>query len=197
MKPARTDLTRCDWSIHHPVMIQYHDTEWGVPSRDSRKLYEFIVLDGAQAGLSWRTVLLKRENYRKAFDDFDPAKIARYTEKRIAKLLENPGIIRNRLKVNSAIVNARAFLRVEEEFGSFDRYIWQFVGGRPHINRFKTMSEIPARTPESDAMSKDMRQRGFTFVGSTICYAFMQAAGLVNDHIVGCFRHREVIRSGK
>ena len=170
---------RCDWSLGHPSMIAYHDTEWGVPVHDDRKLFEFLVLDAAQAGLSWRTVLLKRENYRKAFDNFDAEKVARFTEKRVAKLLQNPGIIRNRLKVR-------------EEFSSLDRYLWQFVDGQPRINRFQSMKQIPATSKESDAMSKNMKQRGFTFCGSTICYAFMQAAGLVNDHLLTCFRHREV-----
>jgi DNA-3-methyladenine glycosylase I len=173
-------------------MIEYHDTEWGVPLHNDRKHFEFIVLDGAQAGLSWKTVLLKRENYRKAFDGFDPAKVARYSEQRIAKILQDPGIIRNRLKVRSAVINAKCFLDVQEEFGSFDKFIWQFVDGRPHFNQFKQISEVPARSPESDLMSKELKARGFTFVGSTICYAYMQAAGMVNDHLVSCFRHREL-----
>ena len=173
-------------------MIEYHDTEWGVPVHDDRKLFEFLVLDAAQAGLSWRTVLLKRENYRKAFDNFVAEKVARYTEKRVAKLLTNPGIVRNRLKVNSEVTKARALLKVRDEFSSFDSYVWQFVDGRPRVNRFQSMKQIPATSKESDAMSKDMKQRGFTFCGSTICYAFMQAAGLVNDHIVGCFRFHEL-----
>ena len=188
------NLTRCGWSLDHPLMIAYHDTEWGVPVHDDRKLFEFLVLDAAQAGLSWRTVLLKRENYRKAFDNFDAEKVARYTEKRLQKLLANPGIIRNRLKVRSAVTNARATLNVRDEFGTFDRYIWQFVGGKPRINRIASMKQIPVTSKESDAMCKDLRGRGFNFVGSTICYAFMQAAGLVNDHLVTCFRHREVQR---
>jgi len=174
-------------------MMKYHDTEWGVPLHDDRKHFEFIILDGAQAGLSWQTILLRREGYRRAFDGFDAAKVARFTEKRVVKLLRDPGIIRNRLKVRSAITNARQFLKVREEFGTFDRYIWQFVSGTPRINRFKA-GEIPAMSKESDAMSKDMRARGFTFVGSTICYAYMQAAGMVNDHVTDCFRHREVQR---
>ena len=174
-------------------MMKYHDTEWGVPLHRDRKHFEFIVLDGAQAGLSWQTILLRREGYRRAFDGFDPEKVARYTEKRVAKLLLDPGIIRNRLKVRSAIINARQFLKVREEFGTFDRYIWQFVGEKPRVNRFES-GQIPATSKESDAMSKDMRARGFTFVGSTICYAYMQAAGMVNDHATGCFRHREVQR---
>jgi len=186
------DQIRCDWSLGHPAMIAYHDTEWGVPVHDDRKLFEFLVLDAAQAGLSWRTVLLKRESYRKAFDNFDAEKVARYTEKHVEKLLANPGIIRNRLKVRSAVTNARALLKVRGEFSSFDRYIWQFVGGQPRTNRLQSMKQIPATSTESDAMSKDMKRRGFAFCGSTICYAFMQAAGMVNDHIVGCFRHVEV-----
>ena len=173
-------------------MTRYHDSEWGVPAHDDRKLFEFLVLDAAQAGLSWQTILLKRENYRAAFDGFDAEKIARYTPARVAKLLANPGIVRNRLKVQSAVTNARAFLRVRDELSSFDRYIWQFVDGATRVNEFKTQKQIPATSKESDAMSKDMKKRGFTFVGSTICYAFMQAAGLVNDHLVDCFRHREV-----
>lgn len=173
-------------------MIEYHDTEWGVPLHDDRGLYEFLVLDAAQAGLSWRTVLHKRENYRRAFDGFDANKVARYTEKRVAKLLRDPGIIRNRLKVRSAITNARAFLRTQEEFGTFDHYIWRFVGGTPIVNRWRTMKELPARSRESDAMSTDMKARGFTFCGSTICYAFMQAAGMVNDHMVTCHRWKTV-----
>jgi len=173
-------------------MLEYHDTEWGVPLHDDRKLYEFLVLDAAQAGLSWQTVLRKRDNYRRAFDGFDPERIARYTQKHVARLLKNSGIIRNRLKIQSAITNARCFLAVQEEFGSFDRYIWRFVCGRQRVNHFKTLAQLPARTKESDAMSNDMKQRGFRFVGSTICYAFMQAAGMVNDHVVGCFRWQEV-----
>jgi DNA-3-methyladenine glycosylase I len=175
-------------------MIQYHDTEWGAPVHDDRKHFEYLVLDAAQAGLSWRTVLLKRENYRSAFDNFDPVKVARYSDKRIHKLLENPGIIRNRLKVESAVTNAQQFLAIQEEFESFDAFIWRFVEGRPRINRFTTSSEIPALTPESDQMSKELKARGFKFVGSTICYAYMQAAGMVNDHLVSCFRYRELGR---
>ena len=190
--PHSDKSIRCDWSLGHPSMIEYHDTEWGVPVHDDRKLFEFLVLDAAQAGLSWRTILLKRENYRKAFDNFDAEKVARYTEKRIQKLLTDPGIVRNRLKVCSAPINARALLKVRDEFGSFDRYIWQFVGGKTLVNRHQSMKQIPAISKESDAMSKDLKARGFTFVGSTICYAFMQAAGLVNDHLITCFRHGEV-----
>ena len=184
--------TRCPWPSDLPLMIEYHDTEWGVPVHDDRKLFEFMVLDAAQAGLSWRTVLLKRENYRRAFDGFAPEKVARYSEKEIERLLNNPGIIRNRLKVRSAVSNARLFLDVQHEFGSFNKYIWQFVGGRPLVHRIKTVAQLPARSKESDAMSQDLRRRGFRFVGSTICYAFMQAAGLVNDHLTSCHRWREV-----
>jgi DNA-3-methyladenine glycosylase I len=175
-------------------MIEYHDKEWGEPLHDDCKHFEFLVLDAAQAGLSWRTVLLKRENYRKAFDDFDPLKVSRYSEQRVAKLVRNPGIIRNRLKIQSAVTNAGRFLEVQDEFGSFDRFIWRFVDGRPRLNRFKKPSEVPARSAESDAMSKELKSRGFTFVGSTICYAYMQAAGMVNDHLVTCFRHSELQR---
>ena len=189
-----TKTDRCPWPGDLSVMIEYHDTEWGTPLHDDPKHFEFLVLDAAQAGLSWRTVLLKRENYRKAFDGFDPIKVARYSEKRVEKLLGNAGIIRNRLKIQSAVTNAQCFLKVQEEFGTFDRFIWQFVGGRPRINRFKKGSEVPARTAESDAMSKELQARGFKFVGSTICYAYMQAAGLVNDHLVTCFRHNQCCR---
>ena len=173
-------------------MTAYHDTEWGVPLHDDRKLYEFLVLDAAQAGLSWQTVLLKRENYRRAFDNFDATKIARYNDRDVARLLADAGIIRNRLKVQSAIVNARCFLAVQEEFGSFDRYIWQFTGAKTRVNRFRSLGEIPAHTTVSDAMSKDLRKRGFNFVGSTICYAFMQATGMVNDHVTTCFCYDKV-----
>ncbi len=173
-------------------MIAYHDTEWGVPLHDDRKLFEFIVLDGAQAGLSWSTVLRKRENYRKAFNGFDPTVIARYDEKDVQRLLKNDGIIRNRLKIESAITNAQKFIEIRKEFGSFDAYIWQFVGNKTIQHRFNRLTQIPATSPESDSMSKDLKKRGFKFVGSTICYAFMQAAGMVNDHLVDCFRYREV-----
>ncbi len=171
------------------MSIPYHDEEWGVPVHDDRTLFEFLILEGAQAGLSWNTILNKRENYRRAFDGFDPKKVARYDQRKIAKLLADPGIVRNRLKVAASVANAKAFLKVQEEFGSFDRYIWQFVGGKPQVNQRKSLREVPARTPESDAMSKDLLRRGFKFVGSTICYAFMQAVGMVNDHIVDCFRY--------
>ncbi len=187
-------IYRCGWSISDPLMIDYHDNEWGVPVHDDRKHFEMIVLDGAQAGLSWQTVLKKREAYREAFDNFDPKKVARYDERKIEELLNNPGIIRNRLKVSSAIKNANAFLEVRKEFGTFDKYIWQFVGGSPMHNTWKSLKELPAKTHESDAMSKDMKKRGFNFVGSTICYAYMQAAGMVNDHTVECFRHKEIRR---
>ena len=173
-------------------MICYHDEEWGVPVHDDRGLFEFLILEGAQAGLSWQTVLNKRESYRAAFDDFDAEKIARYGDKKFAELLANPGIIRNRLKVAATIQNAKAFLKVRGEFGSFDAYLWRFVDGRPVINHWRSMKEVPARTAVSDAMSKDLLQRGFKFVGSTICYAHMQAVGMVNDHLVTCFRHGEL-----
>lgn len=184
---------RCAW-IANDLMAKYHDEEWGVPLHEDRKLFEFMVLDAAQAGLSWNTVLQKRENYRRAFDDFAAEKIARYRPRKLAQLLANPGIIRNRLKIESAVRNARAFLAVQEEFGTFDQYIWQFTGGRTLVNAWQAMSDVPARSPESDAMSKDLKRRGFNFVGSTICYAFMQAAGMVNDHLVQCYRYREIRR---
>jgi DNA-3-methyladenine glycosylase I len=187
------ELNRCEWA-RAELDIRYHDEEWGVPVHDDRKLLEYIVLDGAQAGLSWSTILKKREGYRALFENFEPEKVARFTPKRIAKLLTDPRIVRNRLKVESAVTNARAFLKVQREFGSFDAYIWQFVNGRPIVNKWKSIREVPAKSPESDAMSKDLMRRGFRFVGSTICYAFMQAAGMVNDHTVDCFRYREVQR---
>jgi DNA-3-methyladenine glycosylase I len=173
-------------------MMSYHDEEWGIPEHDDRRLFEFLVLEGAQAGLSWLTVLRKRENYRTAFDRFDPVKVADYGAREVAKLLRNPGIIRNRLKIASAIRNAKAFLAVQKEFGTFDRYMWRFVGDQPKVNRRKSMGQTPARTKESDAMSSDLQHRGFSFVGSTICYAHMQAVGMVNDHVVRCFRYRQV-----
>ena len=182
---------RCDWPDDNKLMIEYHDTEWGTPVHDDRKLFELLMLDNAQAGLNWQTVLNKRENYRKAFDNFEPAKIARYNERKIASLLKNPGIIRNRLKVEAAVTNARAVLEIQKEFGSFDAYIWQFVNGIPIRNRWKSLKEIPATSSESDAMSKALKKRGFKFVGSAICYAFMQSAGLVNDHITHCFRYNQ------
>ena len=186
---------RCNWvADDNPLMIQYHDHEWGVPVHDDRKHFEFLVLEGAQAGLSWSTVLNKREGYRRAFSDFDPVKVARYTEKRIEKLILDPAIIRNRMKIESAVRNAKAFLAVQEEFGTFDGYAWRFVDGRPKLNQRKSMREIPATSPESDAFSKDLKRRGFTFVGSTVIYAHMQAIGMVNDHLVDCFRYREIQR---
>jgi len=184
--PARI---RCAWA-NNELSIRYHDEEWGVPVHDDRTLFEFLILEGAQAGLSWNTILNKRENYRKAFDGFDPARVARYDRRKVERLLRDPGIVRNKLKVASAVGNAKAFLRVQKEFGSFDRYVWQFVGGKPRVNSPESMKQVPARTPESDAMSKDLKKRGFRFVGSTICYAFMQAVGMVNDHVVDCFRYK-------
>jgi DNA-3-methyladenine glycosylase I len=189
---ARTRI-RCG-GPSSPISIAYHDREWGVPLKDDRKLFEFLVLDAAQAGLSWEIILRKREGFRAAFDNFDPEKIARYDDKKIKTLLADPGIIRNRLKIESAINNARAFLAVQKEFGSFARYIWQFVEGKPKINARRSLKDIPATSPESDAMSKALKKRGFRFVGSTICYAFMQAAGMVNDHSIDCFRHAELAR---
>ncbi len=183
-------MQRCAWvNLNEPLYIQYHDAEWGVPVHDDRRLFEMLILEGAQAGLNWITILKKREGYRAAFDQFDAEKIARYDDAKVAALLANPGIIRNRLKVQAAVSNAQAFLRVREEFGTFDAYIWSFVGSQPIVNHWQTLSEIPAETTESKAMSKDLLKRGFRFVGPTICYAFMQATGLVNDHIVDCFRH--------
>jgi DNA-3-methyladenine glycosylase I len=184
-------MKRCAWAGKN-VFHAYHDTEWGVPVHDDRLLFEFLILEGAQAGLSWETILKKRERYRAVYDDFDAKKIARYTPRKIEKLLADPGIVRNRLKVAASITNAKAFLAVQKEFGSFDAYLWQFVGGKPIRNRRKSLKDIPARTPESDAMSKDLKRRGFKFVGTTICYAFMQAVGMVNDHEVNCFRHKQV-----
>ena len=183
---------RCPWGRSHPLYVPYHDTEWGVPLHDDRRIFEHLVLEGAQAGLSWLTILKKRDAYRRAFDGFDPRRVASYDEAEVARLLGDDGIIRNRLKIRSAVSNARAFLAVQEEFGTFDRYVWRFVGGRPRQNAWRTLEEVPARTRESDAMSKDLRSRGFKFVGSTICYAHMQATGMVNDHLVDCFRHHEV-----
>ena len=184
-------IQRCDWPGENKLMIEYHDTEWGVPLHDDRKLFEFLMLDNAQAGLSWQTILNKRENYRKAFDNFDPAKIARYNQRKITSLLNNPGIIRNQLKVQSAVTNAQAFLEIQAEFGSFDAYIWQFVNGTPIRNHWKSLKDIPATSPESDAMSKALKKSGFKFVGSTICYAFMQSVGMVNDHLIHCFRYNQ------
>jgi DNA-3-methyladenine glycosylase I len=186
------ELIRCPWPSDDRLMIEYHDQEWGVPVHEDRKLFEFLVLDAAQAGLSWKTVLHKRENYREAFAQFDPEKVALYGEPDIARLLANPGIIRNRLKIQSAIHNARAFLRIVGEFGTFDSFIWAFVGGETICNGFSALSDIPSRSPESDAMSRELRKRGFQFVGTVICYAFMQAAGMVNDHLVDCFRYGQL-----
>ena len=183
---------RCEWGTVSQLYIDYHDNEWGVPIHDDRTLFEFLILEGAQAGLSWETVLKKRENYRKAFNNFDPVKVSRYGDKKIEALMGNKGIIRNRLKIASAVNNAKRFLEVQKEFGTFDAYIWQFVNGKPITNRFKSMQEIPATTKESDAMSKDLKKRGFKFVGPTICYAHMQATGMVNDHVVDCFRYKEI-----
>ena len=185
---------RCPWSGTYPVYVAYHDEEWGVPLHDDRRLFEMLVLEGAQAGLSWLTILKRREGYRRAFDRFDPRKVARYGADDVARLLADDGVIRNRLKIRSAVTNARAFLKVQEEFGSFDRYVWRFVDGRPVQNAWTTLEELPARTALSDAMSKDLKARGFSFVGSTICYAHMQATGMVNDHLVDCFRYRAVQR---
>ena len=185
-------MKRCDWANGSDLLQSYHDHEWGVEVHDDRTLFEFLILEGAQAGLSWSTILRKREAYRKAFDHFDARKVAGYSEKTVARLLANPDIIRNRLKINAAITNAGAFLQVQKEFGSFDRYIWQFVDGKPIRNAWQTMTDVPASTPESIAMSKDLQKRGFKFVGPTICYAFMQAVGMVNDHVVDCFRYREL-----
>jgi len=186
-------IKRCEWAKNE-LSIRYHDEEWGVPVHDGRLLFEFLVLEGAQAGLSWDTILRKRERYREVFDNFDPAIVARYGKRKVNALLGDAGIVRNRLKIAAAIGNAQAFLAVAEEFGSFDAYIWQFVGGRPRVNAWRTLRELPASTAESDAMSKDLKRRGFRFVGSTICYAFMQAVGMVNDHAEDCFRYAELAR---
>jgi DNA-3-methyladenine glycosylase I len=183
---------RCPWPGDDALYRAYHDTEWGVPQHDDRRLFEFLILEGAQAGLSWITILRKRENYRAAFDAFDPARIARYDANKIESLLQNTGIVRNRLKVAAAVTNAQKYLDVRDEFGTFDAFIWRFVDGQPRQNSWRALSEIPARTPESDAMSKALKQRGFKFVGTTICYAYMQATGMVNDHLTSCFRHREL-----
>ncbi len=185
------DVVRCRWATNE-LAILYHDREWGVPQHDDRVLFEFLILEGAQAGLSWDTILQKRDHYRAAFGGFDPAKIAGYGRRKVQTLLRDPGIVRNRLKIASAISNAQAFLEVQKEFGSFDRYIWQFVGGKPRVNRWRLAGKIPPTSPESDAMSKDLKRRGFNFVGSTICYAFMQATGMVNDHARECFRYQQV-----
>ena len=187
---------RCPWCEVNELEVAYHDREWGVPVHDDRRWFEFLLLEGAQAGLSWDTILKKRAHYRLAFARFDPRKVARFGAKERRALMRNPGIVRNRLKIAAAVTNARAFLAVQREFGSFDRYIWQFTGGRPKRNRWRSPKQVPAATPESDAMSKDLKKRGFRFVGSTICYAFMQATGMVNDHLVGCVRYREVTTDG-
>lgn len=183
---------RCAWCLSEDIYVRYHDEVWGVPEHDDQRLFAKLILDGAQAGLSWITILKKQDNYHRAFDNFDAERMARYSEKKIAALLNDPGILRNRLKVNAAVTNARAYLKLREELGSFDTFLWQFTGGKTKRNAWKSLKQVPARTPESDAMSKALLGRGFKFVGSTICYAFMQAVGIVNDHTTGCFRHRQV-----
>jgi DNA-3-methyladenine glycosylase I len=188
-RKTNRDRPRCGWA-QTPLSIAYHDSEWGRPVHDDRVLFEFLILEGAQAGLSWETILKKRESYRKAFAEFDPVKVARFSDERVARLMNDAGIVRNRLKINSAVTNARAFLATQREFGSFDRFVWSFVGGTPRVNRPRSPGEVPARTKESDALSKDLAKRGFKFVGSTICYAFMQAVGMVDDHAIDCFRAR-------
>jgi len=188
---------RCDWAGSDPLYVAYHDREWGVPVHDDRLLFEFLVLEGAQAGLSWITILRKRDAYRRAFADFEPQKVARFDKRKIERLLADPGIVRNRQKVESAVKNARAYVKVQIEFGSFDAYIWRFVGGKPIQNRWQLQGELPAKTADSEAMSRDLVRRGFGFVGPTICYAHMQATGMVNDHLVGCFRHPEVMTLAK
>jgi DNA-3-methyladenine glycosylase I len=192
LRPGKPEsLVRCPWA-RNSLAILYHDQEWGVPRHDDLRLFEFLILEGAQAGLSWDTILRKRENYRAAFSNFDPCRVARYDSRKLQRLLADKGIVRNRLKIVSAVQNAKAFLRVQDECGSFDRYIWQFVSGEPKRNSWSSTEQVPARTAESDAMSADLKKRGFNFVGSTICYAFMQAVGMVNDHLVKCFRHSEI-----
>jgi len=188
-KNAESQAVRCGWATGD-LMIRYHDEEWGVPVHDDHTLFEFLILEGAQAGLSWSTILNKRDHYRQAFDGFDPQRVARYDRRKLERLLRDPGIVRNKLKIASAVANAKIFLRVQKEFGSFDRYLWRFVDGHPRLNSPKSLKQVPARTADSDAISKDLKQRGFNFVGSTICYAFMQAVGMANDHLVGCFRYR-------
>jgi DNA-3-methyladenine glycosylase I len=192
MSPSRQP--RCAWAASSPLFYPYHDEEWGVPSHDDRHLFEMLILEGAQAGLNWATILKKRETYRKAYDNFNAATIAQYSSRKVASLLADEGIVRNRLKVAASVDNARAFLKIRKEFGSFDAYIWSFVGGKPRQNTWESLKQLPARTAESDALSKDLQQRGFRFVGSTICYAYMQAVGMVNDHTTDCFRHRVVAR---
>ncbi|MEW5806082.1 MAG: DNA-3-methyladenine glycosylase I [Acidobacteriota bacterium] len=189
-----TSVSRCPWPADDLLMIAYHDTEWGVPLHDDLRLFEFMVLDTFQAGLNWKTILHKRDSFRNSFAGFDPARVARFNNTKIARLLQDIRIIRNRLKIEATVRNARAFLQIQEEFGSFDDYLWAFVDGKPRINRWKTLRQIPANTLLSDALSKDLKRRGFSFIGSTICYAFMQAAGLVNDHLISCFRHAELER---
>lgn len=191
------EKVRCGWAGADPLMIEYHDTEWGVPCWDDRKLFEFLVLEGAQAGLSWTTILRKRQGYRTAFGDFDVDKISRYRASKVEKLLSNPAIVRNRLKIESVVINAGRFLKVRDEFGRFADYLWRFVDGRPIHNQWKSMKQVPASSRESDAISKDLRKRGFKFVGTTICYAYMQAMGLVNDHTVDCFRHEQIQKKKK
>jgi DNA-3-methyladenine glycosylase I len=193
LRPISDGKTRCGWVGGKPHVIDYHDREWGVPVHDDLKHFEMLLLEGAQAGLTWETILLRRDGYRRAFAEFDPRKVARFTAKRKALLLKNPGIIRNQLKIDSAVTNAQAFLAVQEEFGSFNRYVWQFVDGKPKVNRWTRMSQVPATSPESDVLSKDLKKRGFRFVGSTIIYAYMQASGLVNDHTTDCFVSRLVL----
>jgi len=191
MASAVPDPIRCSWA-RTPLGIVYHDAEWGVPVHDDRVFFEFLTLEGAQAGLSWETILNKRDAYRRAFFGFDPELVARFTAKQVERLLKDPGIVRNRLKINSTVTNAKAFLAVQKEFGSFDAYVWRFVGGTPRVNRWRMMKHVPPKTVESDALSRDLLKRGFKFVGSTICYAFMQAVGMVNDHTIDCFRHEAV-----
>lgn len=185
-------MNRCAWASSNELDIEYHDKEWGVPVYDDKVLFEFLILEGAQAGLSWTTILKKREGYRKAFDGFDAKKIARYSESKIQALLANPEIVRNKLKVRGTVINAQLFLEIQKEYGSFSDYVWQFVGGKPIVNAWKTMAKVPSSSPESDAMSKAMKKRGFKFVGTTICYAYMQGVGMVNDHVVDCFRYKKV-----
>jgi DNA-3-methyladenine glycosylase I len=192
MAPVEGTRIRCDWALSHPLYVVYHDEEWGVPQHNDQKLFELLILEGAQAGLSWLTILKKSEQYRKAFDQFDPCSVAAYEDQKIAELLADAGIVRNRRKIEAAVRNGRAFLKVQQEFGSFDTYAWQFVGSRPRRNAWRSIKEVPPKSDASDAMSKDLIKRGFSFVGSTICYAFMQAAGLVNDHVVTCFRYDEI-----
>jgi DNA-3-methyladenine glycosylase I len=188
---------RCAWCGSDPRYLKYHDEEWGVPVHDDRHLFEMLNLEGAQAGLNWSTILNKRENYKKAFDNFDAFKISKYSQKKIENILQNPGIVRNKLKVNAVVINAKAFIKVQKEFGSFDKYIWQFVGAEPIANKFNSLKELPAKTEISDAMSKDLKKRGFKFIGSTICYAFMQAVGMVNDHTKDCYRYKEINQLNK